>query len=197
MEKFQAMILVFLEKGRPVRPCELVDALVYNPAFDECKDARRMVFYVLERLVKIGVVEKTSYRGKKSYYRLTDHSAVRVGKSARESISKLKDPLIQEMLACWRRVFELRSITKLWRIKSLGHALVYELHTIRTKMAQLDGISDEGRRALEDMITKLIELYSDYAATGDVAGDEPEVFHELERGIKTLSQKSWTVGGGV
>lgn len=187
LEKLQAMLLVFLEKGRPLRPYELVDALVYNPAYARCKDARRMVFYVLERLVKTGVVEKVPYKGAKSYYRLARHSGIRA--RAAWAISKPKDPRAREILDRWRRIFELRSITRLWRLSSLGHALVFELHGLQEKLMEFPG----GAK-LEDPVNELIEVYTGYAATGTVPTREPELFHRLGRCIKSLS---WSPGEAV
>lgn len=124
-------------------------------------------------------MEKTVHRGK-FYYRLAEGI-----KCAKVAAAKPKNPVAQEIMNIWRRVFELRSIAKLWRISSLAHALVYELHVLQEKLSKL-GMPEE----LEDDINKLIEAYSSFAATGKIPAKEAELFSNLGRAMNSLIRAS-------
>jgi Fe2+ or Zn2+ uptake regulation protein len=192
LEMCQGMILVFMEKGRPLRPYELLDSLLFNPAFSRCKDAKRMVFYILQRLQKIGIVERVEHQGRDGFYRLTNHQAV---KTPIRDIGVITDPRTKPLLACWRRVFELRNIIKLWNIPSLGHAMTYELTSLLSYVESLKAQSGEdGKVQLEALtmdVKKLLEEYVNYTRSGVLSPEEAELFHSCDRGVTDFSKKIW------
>jgi hypothetical protein len=196
LEKCQAMLLVFLEKGRPMRPYELIDSLIFNPAYAKCKDARRMVFYILEKLLRIGVLEKTAYAGREGFYQLaTSFGEVKPQRWKGISVSHITDPMVKPLLVGWKKAFELRNIIKLWNIPSLAHAMVWEISSLLRYVDTLkEESSTEGGELLDSLernLRSLLEEYLAFAEDGKLSPREAEIFYTCSRKIKELSKSIW------
>jgi hypothetical protein len=195
MEKCQAMLLVFLRKGRPVRPYELVDSLTPYPPFNHCKDPRRMVFYVLEKLMEVKVAEPVEYLGREGYYRLSPALLQALSPPGKEAATQITDPRTVPLQENWRRVYEVRNILRLWKIPSLAHSLVYELTQLQRHLEKLRGESnDHGHSHLEkieDTAKELINHYTEYSQNGHLPEEEHAAFARLEQGIRVLDTAMW------
>jgi hypothetical protein len=196
LEKCQAMLLVLLEKGRPMRPYELVDALLFNPAYARCKDARRMVFYTMEKLLGIGLIERVEVKGRGGYYRIAmPYPEVKTPRPGAVEVSQITDPRVKPLLSGWKKVFELRSIIRLWGLPSLAHAMVYEASSLLNYLDLLKGQSNgEGRARLESIegdLKALMEEYAAFARTGGLSEREARLFHRCEEGIAGFAESIW------
>lgn len=192
LEKCQAMLLVFLEKGRPIRPYELVDALLLNPAFSKCKDARRMVFYIMEKLLKIGLIEKVDINGKDGYYRIVKN-CFEIKMSRPDEIPQITEPRVIPLITGWKKVFELRNILKLWGLPSLSHAIVYEISSLLNYIDFLKGQSNDEVEArlesVEDNLRMLMEEYIAFGKTGELSEKEVGLFHKCEEEIRKFTKR--------
>jgi len=195
LEKCQSMLLVFLEKGRPMRPYEVVDALLFNPAFSQCKDARRMVFYIMEKLLEVELIERVKINGRDGYYQIAETPIEIPPRPKTKKISQITDPRVKPLLARWKKIFELRNIIKLWNIPSLAHAIVYELTSLLQYIWKLEEDSnEEGQARLKEVkadISLLIEAYAEYGSGGTLPENENKVFHACGERIQEFSKRIW------
>jgi hypothetical protein len=195
LEKCQAMLLVFLRKGRPVRPYVLVDSLIPYPPFNHCKDAKRMVFYILERLMEIGIAEPVEYVGREGYYRLVPSLCEGFSASKPGVISQVTDARTKPLQENWRRIYEVRNILRLWKLPSLAHSMIYELTSL---LRYVEALKGESRRdgishleSVEKNAKELIVHYTEFSRSGTLSEEEHQVFTSLDEGIHGFSTMLW------
>jgi hypothetical protein len=190
LEKCYALLLAMLRKKRPMKPSEIADILLFDPAYRGLSDVKRTVFYELEHLKEIGMIKTAAGR-----YELVGGFIPRLETAKPRELAQITDPRVKPLLASWNRIRRLRGIVGQWGISSLAHSIVYELSLLLRYNDMLAGESNrEGRRrleAIEDRITRLMEVYVAYARTGQLPRGEDRLFYDCEEKLLKFCKRIW------